>query len=321
MPNHHYEPELSVRFRSLDQRSAQLCGPRRFGSDESWHSGEGSEQVRRSVAQALSLPLQVWESRTLLEVARTQRAGTSQRLYSGVGAVVVSCRVTWRASSLDNRRKQGRSLGYQSEQASPPRLRETVRRQWIGHRSARTFFSLRSNHLPLKILNPRSTLLLQSHSKAPSCASKGFLMNEQNHRFTLPSEPTRMHNAISRELASFRQSPPASKIGFVSQNGHLGQKWLRSATRKNSPGIPSVPFRKIDPLFLHHLMLCGTARKPHQIVRTLDAVIRPSRLITGTPKYRPVAATIRSGISGTSSRGTFRKASTMPVVSGASSST
>src|ERR1035438_6559620 len=49
----------------------------------------------------------------------------------------------------------------------------------------------------------------------------------------------------------------------------------------------------------------------YQIVLTDDDRIRPSRLMTGTPKCIPVAATIRSGISGTSARGTFSMASTI----------
>src|SRR5271168_5135706 len=46
--------------------------------------------------------------------------------------------------------------------------------------------------------------------------------------------------------------------------------------------------------------------------------MRPSRLITGTLKYRAVAATIRSGMSGISERGTWRIVSTTSLVNGAS---
>jgi len=59
----------------------------------------------------------------------------------------------------------------------------------------------------------------------------------------------------------------------------------------------------------------------YQTVRMLDARMRPSRLIAGTPKKTAVAATIRSGMSGTSSRGTCRIASTTSTVNGTSSIT
>ena len=57
----------------------------------------------------------------------------------------------------------------------------------------------------------------------------------------------------------------------------------------------------------------------HHTVRTLEARIRPSRLTTGTPKYIAVAATMRSGMSGMSLRGTKRMVSTTSPVNGASS--
>lgn len=44
----------------------------------------------------------------------------------------------------------------------------------------------------------------------------------------------------------------------------------------------------------------------YQTVITLDPRIQPSRLMTGVPKYTPVAATILSGMSGTSMRGIWR---------------
>jgi hypothetical protein len=56
----------------------------------------------------------------------------------------------------------------------------------------------------------------------------------------------------------------------------------------------------------------------YQTVFRLDARMRPSRLMTGVPKYTPVAATILSGMSGTSARGTWRMASTISSVKGAS---
>ena len=105
-------------------------------------------------------------------------------------------------------------------------------------------------------------------------------------------------------------SPSTRFLSSKIYNKHSAMPTLfdRRLTSRRSKDIPlnSIPSPLVE---------------PHQIARTLDAVMRPSRLITGTPKYKPVAATIRSGISGTFSRGTFRKASTMPVVSGASSST
>ena len=59
----------------------------------------------------------------------------------------------------------------------------------------------------------------------------------------------------------------------------------------------------------------------HQTVWMLEARIRPSRLMAGTPKYNAVAATMRSGISGISTRGTSRMASMISAVTGASWST
>ncbi len=60
----------------------------------------------------------------------------------------------------------------------------------------------------------------------------------------------------------------------------------------------------------------GRAR--YQTVCTLEARMRPSRLMTGTPKYNAVAATILSGMSGMSTRSTWRMVSTTPPVNGAS---
>lgn len=47
--------------------------------------------------------------------------------------------------------------------------------------------------------------------------------------------------------------------------------------------------------------------------------MRPSRVMTGTPKYRAVAATMRSGMSGTSARATCHMASTTSALNVASS--
>jgi hypothetical protein len=58
----------------------------------------------------------------------------------------------------------------------------------------------------------------------------------------------------------------------------------------------------------------------YQIVFTFEARIFPSRLRTGTPKIA-VAATTRSGISGTFARRTCHIASTISTVKGASSNT
>ena len=62
-------------------------------------------------------------------------------------------------------------------------------------------------------------------------------------------------------------------------------------------------------------------RLNHQIVWMADDRMRPSRLMTGTPRNTAVAATIRSGMSGISARGTCRMASTTLAVKGASSIT
>ena len=67
-------------------------------------------------------------------------------------------------------------------------------------------------------------------------------------------------------------------------------------------------------------MLDGAiAKKPcYQMVCTFEARILPSRLMTGTPRYTAVAATIRSGMSGMSSRDTCCIALTTSRVNGAS---
>ncbi len=59
----------------------------------------------------------------------------------------------------------------------------------------------------------------------------------------------------------------------------------------------------------------------HQIVFLLDSLILQSRLITGTPRYKAVAAIMRSGKSGTCVRSTKRKAWAICQSNGTSANT
>jgi hypothetical protein len=70
--------------------------------------------------------------------------------------------------------------------------------------------------------------------------------------------------------------------------------------------------------FMSSISPVAEALSFHQTVCTLEVRIRPSRLIAGTPKYTAVAATMRSGISGMSTRGTSNMASIISDVTGAS---
>lgn len=63
--------------------------------------------------------------------------------------------------------------------------------------------------------------------------------------------------------------------------------------------------------------VAAPARRIHLTVCTLEVRMRPSRLMAGTPKYTAVAATMRSGMSGMSTRDTFSMASMISEVTGA----